>query len=257
MLAISQDYNNGTSDTSMSDSALSISSTRPTSPTSSISSCLQYIEPKALPSPKATNIQFGTTKPVEPIVLRLLILKDSEIEDIVKNIISVPFTPSSPTQIQATIKHFEAIHCAQETEGKLKVKENTANKMTNTTTTIQTPPQANTSTSHRFTNTDMGCSLGYLFNILHAHHTQAQQQSMPPNQWDVSMGTPTFVDSNSDDNDDDDNDKDNNSNKENWLAPPTTPTHGDDMHPPAWPLHSGEHLEHGWEVNSWGTTHYY
>jgi hypothetical protein len=24
-----------------------------------------------------------------------------------------------------------------------------------------------------------------------------------------------------------------------------------------WPSHSGEHLEHGWEVNSWGTTHYY
>jgi hypothetical protein len=28
-------------------------------------------------------------------------------------------------------------------------------------------------------------------------------------------------------------------------------------HSPAWPLHSGEHPGHGWEVNSWGTTHYY
>jgi hypothetical protein len=62
----------------------------------------------------------------------------------------------------------------------------------------------------------MGRSLGYLFNILHAHHTQAQQQSMPPDQWDISMGMPTFVDSDSDD-DDDDNDKDDNSDKENWL----------------------------------------
>jgi hypothetical protein len=29
------------------------------------------------------------------------------------------------------------------------------------------------------------------------------------------------------------------------------------MHPLAWPSHSGEHPRHGWEVNSWGTTHYY
>jgi hypothetical protein len=72
------------------------------------------------------------------------------------------------------------------------------------------------------------------------------------------MGTPTFVDSDSNDNDnDDDNDKDNDSNKENWPEPPSTPVYGDDMHPPAWPLHSGKHLGHGWEVNSWGTTHYY
>jgi hypothetical protein len=67
------------------------------------------------------------------------------------------------------------------------------------------------------------------------------------------MGTPTFVNSDSDD-DDDDND---NSDKENWPEPPTTPVYGDDMHPPAWPSHSGKHPEHGWEVNSWGTTHYY
>jgi hypothetical protein len=73
------------------------------------------------------------------------------------------------------------------------------------------------------------------------------------------MGMPTFVDSdsNNDNNNDDDNDKNNNSNKENWPEPPTTPAHGDNMHPPAWPLHSGKHPGHGWEVNSWGTTHYY
>jgi hypothetical protein len=46
----------------------------------------------------------------------------------------------SPAQIQAVIEHFEAIHCTRETEGKLKVQENTADKVTNTTTTIQTPP---------------------------------------------------------------------------------------------------------------------
>jgi hypothetical protein len=71
------------------------------------------------------------------------------------------------------------------------------------------------------------------------------------------MGTPTFVNSNSNDNNDDDNNKDNDSDKENWLEPPRTPPHGDNMHPPAWPSHSGEHPGHGWEVNSWGTTHYY
>jgi hypothetical protein len=38
------------------------------------------------------------------------------------------------------IKHFEAIHCIQEAERKLKVKENTTDKATNTTTIIQTPP---------------------------------------------------------------------------------------------------------------------
>jgi hypothetical protein len=160
-------------------------------------------------------------------------------------------------QIQTAIKHFEAIHCARETEGKLKVKENTAEKATNTTTTIPANSQANTSASPRFTNLDMGHSLGYLFNILHTHHTQAQQPSTSPNQWDISMGTPTFADSDSDDDDDDDNNKDNDSDKENWPQPPLTPMHGDDMHPPAWPSHSGEHPGHGWEVNSWGTTHYY
>jgi hypothetical protein len=103
----------------------------------------------------------------------------------------------------------------------------------------------------------MGRSLGYLFNILHAHHTHAQQQSMPLDQWDVSMGMPIFVNSDSDNDNDDDNDKDNNSNKENWPEPPSTPAHGDDMHPPTWPSHSGKHPGHGWEVNSWGTTHYY
>jgi hypothetical protein len=71
------------------------------------------------------------------------------------------------------------------------------------------------------------------------------------------MGMPTFVDSDSDNNDDDDNDKDNNSDKENWPEPPTTPVYGDNMHPPVWPSHSSEHPGHGWEVNSWGTTHYY
>jgi hypothetical protein len=65
------------------------------------------------------------------------------------------------------------------------------------------------------------------------------------------MGTPTFVDSDSDDNNDDDSDK------ENWPEPPTTPAHGDDMHSPVWPSHSGEHPGYGWKVNSWETTHYY
>jgi hypothetical protein len=194
--------------------------------------------------PKATNIQFGTTKPVKPIILRPIVLEDSEIEDITKNIIPVPFTPSSPTQIQATIKHFKAIHCAREAEGKLKVQKNTTNKVTNTTTTIQTPPQASMSTSHQFTDMDMGRSLGYLFHILHAHHTRSQQPT-PPDQWDISMGMPTFVNSDSDnDNDDDNNNKDNDSDKENWLEPPRTPPQGDDMHPPTWPLHSGKHPGH-------------
>jgi hypothetical protein len=80
---------------------------------------------------------------------------------------------------------------------------------------------------------------------------------MPPNQWDISMGMPTFVDSDSNDDNDDDNNKDNDSDKENWPEPPHTPLHGDDMHPPVWPSHSGKHPGHGWEVNSWGTTHYY
>jgi hypothetical protein len=175
MFTISQDYNHVTSNSSMSISSPFISSMHPTSPASSIFSHLQYIEPKALPLPKATNIQFNTTKPIEPIVLQPIILEDGEIEDITKNIISVPFTPSSPTQIQAAIEHFEAIHCIREAEGKLKVQENTADKVTNTTTTIQTPPQASTSASHQFTDTDMGRSLGYLFHILHAHHTHSQQ----------------------------------------------------------------------------------
>jgi hypothetical protein len=96
----------------------------------------------------------------------------------------------------------------------LKVQENTANKATNTTTIIQTPPQASTSTSRQFTNTDMGYSLGYLFHILHAHHTCSQQPT-PPDQWDISMGMPTFVDSDSNDDDDDDNNKDKDSDKEN------------------------------------------
>jgi hypothetical protein len=256
MFAISCNYNNGTSDASMSDSTLSISSTHLAFPTSSVSLSLQYIKPKALPLPKATNIQFGITEPIDPIILQPLVLEDGEIEDIAKNIIPVPSTPLSPAQIQTTIEHFEAIHCAQKTEGKLKVKENTADKATNTTTTIQTPPQANMSTSPQFTDMDMGHSLGYLFNILHTHHTQAQQLFMSPNQWDVSMGMPTFVDSNSNDNDNNDN-KDNNSDKENWPEPPITPVHGDDMHPSVWPSHSGEHPGHGWEVNSWGTIHYY
>jgi hypothetical protein len=216
---------------------------------SSISSHLQYIEPKVLLSPKATNIQFGTTKPVEPIILQLIILEDGEIEDISKNIIPVPFTPSSPAQIQAAIEYFKAIHYAQEAEGKLKVQESTANKVTNTTTTIQTPPQASTSTSRQFTNMDMGRSLGYLFQILHAHHICSQQPT-PSDQWDISMGMPTFVNNSDNNNNDDDNNKDNNSDKENWPEPPHTPPHGDDMHPPAWPSHSDKHLGHGWEVNS-------
>jgi hypothetical protein len=111
------------------------------------------------------------------------------------------------------------------------------------------------STSCQFTNTDVGYSLGYLFHILHAHYTQAQQLT-PSDQWDISMGTPTFVDSDSDD-DNDDNDKDNDSDKENWPEPPSTPVQGDNMHPPVWPSYSGEHPGHSWEVNSWSTTHYY
>jgi hypothetical protein len=83
----------------------------------------------------------------------------------------VPFTPTSPTQIQTAIEHFEAIHYAQETEGKLEVPENAAAKAKNTTTTILAASQANTSTSPRFTDSDVGRSLGYLFNILHTHHT--------------------------------------------------------------------------------------
>jgi hypothetical protein len=254
MFTISQDYNHVTSDSSMSISSPSISSMHPASPMSSISLCLQYIEPKALSSPKATNIQFSITKPIEPIVLQPIVLEDSEIEDIAKNIIPVPFTPLSPTQIQATIEHFEAIHCAQKAKRKLKVQENTTDKATNTTTTIPTTSQASTSTSCQFTNMDMGHSLGYLFHILQAYHTHSQQLT-PSDQWDISMGMPTFVNSDSDD--DDEDDKDNDSNKENWLEPPHTPPHGDDMHPPIWPSHSDEHLGHGWEVNSWGTTHYY
>jgi hypothetical protein len=90
------------------------------------------------------------------------------------------------------------------------------------------------SISRQFTNMDMGHSLGYLFQILHTHHIHPQQLTSP-DQWDISMGMPTFVDSNSDnDNDNDDNNKDNNSDKENWLEPPSTPTQGDDMHPPVW-----------------------
>jgi hypothetical protein len=96
---------------------------------------------------------------------------------------------------------------------------------------------------------DMSRSLGYLFHILHTHHTHSQQPT-PLDQWDISMGMPTFVDSDSNDNDDDDNNKDNDSNKENWPKPPRTPPHGDDMHPLVWPSHSGEHPGHGWEVNS-------
>jgi hypothetical protein len=149
------------------------------------------------------------------------------------------------------IEHFEAIHCAREIEGKLKVKENIADKATNTTITIPATSQANTSTSPQFTDSDVGHSLGYLFNILHTHHTQGSQPCTSPNQWDISMGTPTSADSNNNDDEDDDSDK------ENWPIPPLTPAQGDDMHPPAWPLHSGEHPGHGWEVNSWGTTHYY
>jgi hypothetical protein len=162
----------------------------------------------------------------------------------------VPFTPTSPAQIQTAIEHFEAIHCTRETEGKLEVQENAAAKATNTTTTIPANSQANTSVSPRFTDSDVGCSLGYLFNILHTHHTQGSQPCTSPNQWDISMGTPTSADT-------DDNDDNDDSDKENWPQPPLTPVHGNDMHPPAWPSHSGEHLGHGWEVNSWGTTHYY
>jgi hypothetical protein len=251
MFSLSQDYNNGTSDASMSNSALSPSSTCPTSPLTSVTSSLQYIEPQALPAPQAINVRFGTANPVDPIILQPLVLEDGEIEDIAKNIIPVPFTPTSPTQIQTTIEHFKAIHCARETEGKLKVKENIADKATNTTTTIPATSQANTSVSPRFTDSDVGCSLGYLFNILHTHHTQGSQPCTSPNQWDISMGTPTSANSNDDDDEDDDSDK------ENWPVPPLTPTQGDDMHPPVWPSHSGEHPGHGWEVNSWGTTHYY
>jgi hypothetical protein len=161
------------------------------------------------------------------------------------------------------IEHFEAIHYTCEAEGKLKVKENTADKATNTTTTIQTPPQASTSSSHQFTDTDMGHSLGYLFHILQAH-CSCSQQPTPPDQWDISMGMPTFVDDSNNNNDDDDNNKDNDSDKENWLQPsskwlqpPHTPLYGNNMHPPVWPLHSGKHPGHSWEVNSWGTTYYY
>jgi hypothetical protein len=257
MFALSRDYNNGTSDASMSDSALSPSSTCPASPLTSVTSSIQYIEPQALPAPQVTHVQFGTANPVDPIILQPLILEDGEIKDIAKSIVPVPFTPSSPTQIQTAIEHFEAIHCARETKGKLKVKEDTTEKATNTTTTIPAASQANMSTSPQFTDSDVECSLGYLFNILHTHHTQAQQPSTFPNQWDVSMGTPTFVDSDSDDDNNDNNDKDNDSDKENWPQPPLTPVHGDNMHPPAWPSHSGEHPGHSWEVNSWGTTHYY
>jgi hypothetical protein len=171
MFTLIQDYNNGTSNASMSDSALSPSSTCPASPSTSLASSIQYIEPQALQAPQATNIQFGTADPVDPIILRPLVLEDGEIEDITKNIIPVPFTPTSPTQVQTAVEHFEAIHCARETEGKLKVKENTAEKATNTTTTIPANLQANTSTSPRFTDSDVGRSLGYLFNILHTHHT--------------------------------------------------------------------------------------
>jgi hypothetical protein len=89
------------------------------------------------------------------------------------------------------------------------------------------------SASRQFTNTDMGHSLGYLFHILHTHHTHSQQPTLS-DQWDISMGTPTFVDSDSNNNNDDDNNKDNNSDndnddnnnkdnnsdKENWPEPP-------------------------------------
>jgi hypothetical protein len=112
MFSLSQDYNDGTSDASMSNSILSPSSTCPTSPSTSVTSSLQYIEPQALPAPQATGIRFGTADPVDPIILRPLVLEDGEIENITKNIVPVPFTPMSPAQIQTVIEHFKAIHCA-------------------------------------------------------------------------------------------------------------------------------------------------
>jgi hypothetical protein len=85
--------------------------------------------------------------------------------------------------------------------------------------------------------------LDLLYRVLHPYHEPKDE---------AAQGDLMSIDSHSsgwDSNDDEEYDS-------LWPSPPTTPIEGDDMHVPQ-PHVCGPHPGQGWEVNSYGTQHYY
>jgi hypothetical protein len=67
---------------------------------------LQYTEPKDLPSPKPTNIKFGTTEPIKPdnVYLRPTAMEDGEISPVPESFIPVAFTSERPAEVQIKVE---------------------------------------------------------------------------------------------------------------------------------------------------------